>query len=524
MVKNRLAQARQHSPDPALIFQDVVITFGDLPQGDKDAIIAGVMAMGGMYSSLLTRMVTHIVTLTTDSGKIEYVMTHGLPTQIVLPHWFDDCLKLGKRIGEGPYRFPDPKILGVGSFAAQKGSQSPDIEGAVTARPDFPSAITPGSERTPFNAFQGKSICVCEDLQVHDELRKIIGELAGYAGGTITDDINHCDIFIGQYRDGPGYIMASRRREVFVGNLTWFYHIIVRKRWSNPVNKLLHYPIPRNGLKEFKNTKICLSNYTGDARLYLENVIEAAGGEFTKTLKQENTHLITAHKKSEKCDAAQEWNIHTINHLWLEESYAKGNEQSLTHSRYTHFPSNTNLSEIVGQTPIDLDAILAISLPKEDIYEDEAIQDEIDTNEHHTSEANGNGEEKDVPNSTNVLTNGDMNANVTPKTSRFASEDRPSTARASKTKAKAELEKAMEDVAEFNKEQKRKGGVLRGRKRGNEEADAVENTEVSDNVRLGKKQKTNGHFTDHNPILYRMLVTGDDRWANKSKKEADDKV
>ena len=37
-----------------------------------------------------------------------------------------------------------------------------------------------------------------------------------------------------------------------------------------------------------------MSNYGGDARLYLENLIEACGAKFTKSMKTENTHLITA--------------------------------------------------------------------------------------------------------------------------------------------------------------------------------------------------------------------------------------
>ena len=83
--------------------------------------------------------------------------------------------------------------------------------------------------------------------------------------------------------------------------------------------------------------RISISNYTGDSRVYLENLIRYSGAEFTKTMKQDNTHLITAHMQSEKCDAAQEWNINIVNHIWLEESYAKCVAQSLTNPRYTHF-------------------------------------------------------------------------------------------------------------------------------------------------------------------------------------------
>jgi hypothetical protein len=67
----------------------------------------------------------------------------------------------------------------------------------------------------------------------------------------------------------------------------------------------------------------------------------------------QNTHLITAHKKSEKCDAALEWNIAVVNHQWIEESYVRHQIQSLSVKRYTEFPERINLGEVIGRTPLD---------------------------------------------------------------------------------------------------------------------------------------------------------------------------
>lgn len=72
---------------------------------------------------------------------------------------------------------------------------------------------------------------------------------------------------------------------------------------------------------------------------------------------QENTHLITAHTVSEKCTAAKEWGLHVVNHLWLEESHAKWQVQSLTNPRYVYFPARTNLSDVVGETPMGKEGI-----------------------------------------------------------------------------------------------------------------------------------------------------------------------
>ena len=87
ITKGRLANPRQHSPDPRLFFSGLVVCCADLPSGDSDAIIGGVLAMGGLYSSAVSKMVTHLVALTIDSEKCQTVLAKNLKCRIVLPHW-----------------------------------------------------------------------------------------------------------------------------------------------------------------------------------------------------------------------------------------------------------------------------------------------------------------------------------------------------------------------------------------------------------------------------------------------------
>lgn len=89
ITKSKLANPRQFNPDPRLFFSDVVVTCGDIPDGDKDAIIGGVMAMGGLYSPRVTSQVTHLVDLSMDSDKAKTVMAKKMGAKIVLPHWYD---------------------------------------------------------------------------------------------------------------------------------------------------------------------------------------------------------------------------------------------------------------------------------------------------------------------------------------------------------------------------------------------------------------------------------------------------
>ncbi|KAJ9137187.1 BRCT domain-containing protein [Coniochaeta hoffmannii] len=354
ILRTRQAQVRPFSPDPRMIFSSVVLTCADLPLNDKEAIIGATMALGGVESKDVSKTTTHICALSLDHPKCQTAIDRKLKCKIVLPHWFDDCFKLGKRIDETPYLLPDPEILRARPEDELDVPSSAHMEGATSAIPDHPLAEeeTGRSGRPKLTVFAKRKVLLSWDLPINSRLRKILHDLICDGGGEIVVDTNECDMFIGQFRDGPEYVRAAQSGKD-VGNLAWLYHLIVHNEWTSPFRRLLHYPVPRNGIPGFENMRITLSNYGGEARIYLENLIKACGATFTKTMKADNTHLITARKNGEKCEAALDWNIHTINHLWIEESYAKCEVQSLTIPKYTHWPSRTNLGEVIGQTFLD---------------------------------------------------------------------------------------------------------------------------------------------------------------------------
>lgn len=86
--RKKLANPRHFSPDPKLFMNEVVLSCADIPEGDKEAIIGGVVAMGGIYNSRLASTVTHVVALTMDSDKCQLIRQKKLSQKIVLPHWY----------------------------------------------------------------------------------------------------------------------------------------------------------------------------------------------------------------------------------------------------------------------------------------------------------------------------------------------------------------------------------------------------------------------------------------------------
>lgn len=612
--KRKVSGARQHSPDPSQYFQDVVVTFGELPDGDCDAIIGGVIALGGQYQPVFTKLTTHCVTTDENHPKCQIGRQRNPNAIIVLPHWFDDCLRLGKKISERPYSFPHPPIMQK-DLLRPANSEAPGVEGATTAVPTGSLMQTPPSSpsqsRKNLNAFMSKKVKLSSDLGIHAHLRQTLEELIIHGGGTITKDINQANIYIGQYRDGTDYVTAARAKKE-VANLSWLYCVINENRYFNPLAKMLHYPIPRDGIPGFQNMKISISNYNGDARIYLENLIRYCGAEFTRTMKQDNTHLICAHTKSEKYEAAQEWNINVVNSMWIEESYAKCTVQSLSNPKYSHFPISTNLTEVVGQTPLDMRKIeqmfypptcdpaprntqasptktqIKTSIPPSSVTMggmtphkvssfaapaliaegDESVEEEVEVGHERSTRRgldrppkqslNAEDEQVSTPSAAPRPRGRPRKTASTPNHLDDEKENESPVAfttsgRAAKHKANDLLHNVIApDMDLYDREKKRKGGVLHGssrrsgedfssavaqrpKKRKSDEAtyDAkAEGSDLSDGETQpagndAKKAKTAASAAPAYKlpeIRYRMILTGDDRWIGKSKQYDTDRT
>jgi hypothetical protein len=470
---------------------------------------------------------------------------------------------LGKRIDEKPYQLPNPEILRALPEEQVRIPSSEHLEGATSAIPMSMPSPPEGTNRRKLVVFAQKKILLSRDLPINTRLRKILEDLIKGGDGEVVGTVGSCDMYICQFRDGEDYIEASQQGKD-VGNLSWLYHLIVHNEWTSPFRRLLHYPIPRDGIKGFKDMKITLSNYGGEARIYLENLITAAGATFTKTMKADNTHLITARQNSEKCEAAKDWNIATINHLWIEESYAKCEAQSLTIPKYNHFPLRTNLGEVIGQTFLDESRLRALYYPE--------VEDNVGrpkANGHKQHDATVNPDSHGVKPSkerrtgskgvtvmrdsspSNVITSDEALPQATKssrpystpaKTSHVRSgkeNDTPSVgssvSRNAKAQALSKLHDMAPDIALYEKEKKRStkdgnapwGGKRaadqidrdRPEKRSSSDHESMDEDEEEEPRRQAKKQRTLVP-----PVTMRVVLTGYKRWVNDKSKEDADRV
>lgn len=511
--KRRTANPRQYSPDPSLVLTDVVLTCAnDIPEGDKDAILGGLLALGGQYSNVMTKLVTHVVALSENSPQFKLIQDKNLKCKAIIPHWFDDCLKLGKKLNTLPYELPDPPILKPQTPRhIQDTTHSQHLADSCLLEPEIGVLPSPSKKRRHLGVFKNQTIKLSQDLDIGQHLRNSLETLIRSGDGQCTDDVKLATFVVCQYRDGSDFLRAFRDNKE-VGNLNWLYYMINHNIWTSPTRRLLHYPFPRNGLAGFKGLRVTISNYTGDARIFLESLIKAAGAEFTKTMTQENTHLITAHTFSEKVKAAKEWNVNMLNHLWLEESYAQGKMLAITNPKYTTFPSRTNLGEVVGQTQINRKAIEA--LHHNTTKGTTAGQDETDSNELVGA---------------TPLKYGQNVGRLLSKTPAHPQEISTPRSRSAKDRALHKLHNMVPDIALFEKESKRVGGVIYGgrkvtdpdrimlnngspksKKRCHTSENSEDNSTESDEsveVPANKKQKQQRSMTRPKKIT-RYVVTG----------------
>ncbi|PON28680.1 hypothetical protein TGAM01_v202527 [Trichoderma gamsii] len=556
--RRRQAQVRPFSPDPRMIFSEVMVTCADIPPMDKESILGATMALGGQESKDAGKLTTHICALSMDHPKVVSALEKNWKGKIVLPHWFDDCFKLGKRIDEGPYLLPEPEILKKGPDEDLDIPSNNNLIGASSANPEFISLSDGTSARPPVTVFQDKKILLGADLKITGRLENALKDIIIYGGGRLVQDVDDCDTLICQYRDGEQYVRASQSCKE-VANLSWLYFLIAHNEWTSPLNRLLHYPIPKNGIPGFKDMRITVSNYGGEARIYLENLIKACGAEFTKTMKADNTHLITARNSSEKCKAAPEWGITVVNHLWIEESYAKCEIQPVNVKKYNHFPIRTNLGEIIGQTTFNESRLRDLFYPggeetmsprakrKRKILEaaednayshgpmEGVVIGEVAQEGESDAMQEDNSEEDDIPSVASIKSRPSRTL-ATPKRARPADagkENETPTSmstggRSAKTKAMDRLSLIAPDIALYEKEKKRntKPGTPFGGKH------AAKLTEENVN-----KKKSAGHkdvdgdedrpAKKSRPSLpgveMRIILTGFTRWVGSQIKEDQDR-
>ncbi|KIJ92959.1 hypothetical protein K443DRAFT_684887 [Laccaria amethystina LaAM-08-1] len=401
LVLGKMQQPQFYSPDPAMIFSGVVACAAELPTSDLEVLSAGITGLGGQWRTGLTKDVTHLFAITPNSQKYATALHFQELTQVkvVLPHWFDDAVRLGMGgLSIAPYEWPDPPLLkgkhGV-NYGAKKddGTEQDEAKKSLYAtavmytpahgssppiRPPSPGGMDMDNNTHLNNVWGGRRILLSRTLRlfagrrdaVEVGIRRSGGEIVRYAGDDEEDEedpdeeiqeqkewemdrkeadvLKECDILVTRWRSGRPYVRAFRNGKT-IGTLAWVFHVQSTGILSRPLDQLLHYPVPKKPIENFSLHEITVTNYTGEAREYLKKLITAMGATFTPSMTGKNTVLIAAFLSGTKATKALSWSIPVVNHTWLEDCFVQWRNLTVGVEKYIVFPPGVDFSTHLGE-------------------------------------------------------------------------------------------------------------------------------------------------------------------------------
>ena len=227
-----------YSPNPALIFSGVIACAASLPPSDLEVLSAGITALGGQWRTGLTKDVTHLFAMSPDSQKYATAMHFREETgvKIVLPHWFDDVVRLGMGgLSTDVYEWPDPELLrnplGVGG-----GSGGHELTGAkknmyamaaLFTTPMHESSSPPLKDlemataaatgiQMEVDIWKGKKIVLSRTLQLFERRREAVEIGIKRAGGVVVrydgdEEVDEASLVVGG--TGEGAELSKREQE-----------------------------------------------------------------------------------------------------------------------------------------------------------------------------------------------------------------------------------------------------------------------------------------------------------------------
>jgi hypothetical protein len=118
----------------------------------------------------------------------------------------------------------------------------------------------------------------------------------------------------------------------------------------DPTASILHYPRKIEPIPAMLNCNITVTNYVGQAREDILTMAKHLGAKVSRNMSAENTHLICASAIGEKYSRALQWNMHIVNHFWLEDIYVSWTFQKEAKPKYSHF--SIGLGDMVNKSAI----------------------------------------------------------------------------------------------------------------------------------------------------------------------------
>jgi len=210
--------------------------------------------------------------------------------------------------------------------------------------------------------FRGKSVLLARDVcRAGEQQLRTLEHFIRASGGTIrrapkelngiAQAVRNSDFIVCRYREVQEFREAIRQDKQ-VGNLTWLICVVSKDELSDPRQEPLHFPVPRQGIPEFSNAAITISNYRGATRQYLTKMIKLMGATFSGTLTAKTSLCVAANLDSQKTDKAREWKVPVVNHKYIIDSFLAWAPVERAKLKYIDFPEGVDYNLEVGETRV----------------------------------------------------------------------------------------------------------------------------------------------------------------------------
>ncbi|XP_062589088.1 PAX-interacting protein 1-like isoform X1 [Saccostrea cucullata] len=145
-----------------------------------------------------------------------------------------------------------------------------------------------------------------------DNWKKVIEQHGGQVDPAYSNRVTHL-LCATQHTDVFHIALKDQRRVV---TAFWLNDVLVKKKMLPPW-QALHLPIIYGEDKPCSNQILCVTNFDGEERLRVKQMINAIGAKYTGYMTHGNSAVICGRPDGKKFDKANEWKIPVVNVQWL---------------------------------------------------------------------------------------------------------------------------------------------------------------------------------------------------------------
>ncbi|TKY89526.1 hypothetical protein EX895_001311 [Sporisorium graminicola] len=359
-----------------MIFSGLCVTASksELSKADRELISSIVAAYGGLWREDHFSDVNVFLTTSISSNKLNKIVNApGKQTICAAPQWISDSWRLQKLLPLDSYQFLPGQATLPPCFAGRTASGSPlssprKDRVAISLVGDTHRSIFDVTDKSENSAgreksvFRGRSVLLARDVcRASEQQLRSLEHFIRLSGGTlrrapkdlngIAQAVRNSDFVVCRYREVQEFREAIRQSKQ-VGNLTWLIWVVSNDVLSDPREEPLHFPVPRQGIDEFKNASITISGYRGTTRQYLTKMIKLMGASFSGALSARTSICVAANLDSEKTQKAKEWRVPIVNHKYIVDSFLAWAPVERAKLKYIDFPEGIDYNVDVGDTRV----------------------------------------------------------------------------------------------------------------------------------------------------------------------------